>query len=234
MKKVIEVKDLNFSYEETNFKLEDISFEIYEKEIVGIIGPNGSGKTTLILNLVGILKGEGVIKIFDIPLKKGNLKEIRKRMQVVFQNPDDQLFSPTVFDDVSFGPLNLGLKEDEVIKRVDEALKQIDMIQYKNYFPHHLSFGEKKKISIATVISMKPEIVIFDEPTQGLDPKSRRGIIEIIKKIDGTKIIVSHDFDMVKELCNKIILLNNGKILKIGETDKVLNDKNFLEENGLI
>lgn len=234
MKKIIDVKNLNFSYENNTFKLENINFEIYENETVGIVGPNGSGKTTLVLNLVGILFGDGEIKIFDMPLKKENLKEIRKRMQIVFQNPDDQLFSPTVFDDVSFGPLNLDLKEDEVIKRVDEALKEVNMIQYKNHFPNHLSFGEKKKISIATVLSMRPEIIIFDEPTQGLDPKSRKGIIEIIKKINGTKIIVSHDFDMVSELCSRVILLSNGKAISIGEKDEILNNKKLLEESGLI
>ncbi len=234
MKKIIEVKNLNFSYENSTFKLENINFEIYENETVGIVGPNGSGKTTLVLNLVGIMFGDGEIKIFDMPLTKENLKEIRKRMQIVFQNPDDQLFSPTVFDDVSFGPLNLGLKEDEVIKRVDEALNEVNMIQFKNHFPNHLSFGEKKKISIATVLSMRPEIIIFDEPTQGLDLKSRKGIIEIIKKINGTKIIVSHDFDMVSELCSRVILLSNGKIISIGEKYEILNNKKLLEESGLI
>lgn len=234
MKEVIVVKNLNFSYENSDFKLQNISFEVYEGENIGIIGPNGSGKTTLILNLVGILKGEGFIKIFDLPLNKENIKEIRKRVQIVFQNPDDQLFSPTVFDDVSFGPLNLGLKEDEVIKRVDEALKEINMIDYKNRFPYHLSFGERKKISIATVLSMKPEILIFDEPTQGLDPKSKKGVIEIIKKINGTKLIVSHDLDMVDYLCSKIILLKNGKLVSFDIKDKVLNNKKLLEDCELI
>ncbi|MDI6860917.1 MAG: ABC transporter ATP-binding protein [Caldisericia bacterium] len=234
MREAIVVKNLNFSYENSNFKLQNINFVIYERENIGIIGKNGSGKTTLILNLVGILKGDGLIKIFDIPLKKENLKEIRKKVQIVFQNPDDQLFSPTVFDDISFGLLNLGLKEDEVMKRVDDVLKDINMVQYKNYFPNHLSFGEKKKISIATILSMRPEIIIFDEPTQGLDPKSRREIIEIIKKIDGTKIIVSHDLDMIYNLCSKIILLYNGKIISFDDKDKILKDKKLLEECELI
>lgn len=234
MRKAIEVKNLNFLYEETGFKLQNIEFEIFDKESIAIIGPNGSGKTTLILNLAGILKGEGLIKIFDLPLKKENLKEIRKKMQIVFQNPDDQLFSPTVFDDVSYGPLNLGLSKEEVIKRVDEALIEVDMIQYKNFFPNHLSFGEKKKISIATVLAMKPEIIIFDEPTQGLDPKSRRVIIEILKKINGTKIVVSHDFELVNTLCSRVILMNNGKIIKIGNTEEVLNDRKILEDSNLI
>lgn len=234
MKEVIKVKNLSFSYQEGDFRLKNISFKIYEKETVGIIGPNGSGKTTFILNLVGILKGEGEIDVFNMPLNRKNLKEIRKKMQIVFQNPDDQLFSSTVFDDISFGPLNLGLGEEEVIKRVDDALKKIEMIEFKDRVPFHLSFGEKKKISIATVLSMNPEIIIFDEPTQGLDPRSRKGVIEIIKRIDGTKIIISHDLEMIREICSRLILLNNGELIASGEKDKILSNKKLLEDNGLL
>jgi cobalt/nickel transport system ATP-binding protein len=233
MRKAVEVKNLSFSYPDGNFKIQDINFEIFENESVGIIGPNGSGKTTLILNLVGILKGSGEIKIFDITLNRENLKKIRKKLQIVFQNPDDQLFSITVFDDVSFGPLNLGLNRDEVIKSVDEALKEVDMFEYKNYFPQHLSFGQKKKVSIATVLSMKPEIIIFDEPTTGLDPKSRKNIIEIIKNFNGTKVIVSHDLDMIYKICNRVILMNKGKIIKIGYKDEILRDEEILMKNDL-
>lgn len=234
MKEVIKVKNLSFSYQEGDFRLKNISFKIYEKETVGIIGPNGSGKTTLILNLVGILKGEGEIDVFNMPLNRKNLKEIRKKMQIVFQNPDDQLFSSTVFDDISFGPLNLGLGEEEVIKRVDDALKKIEMIEFKDRAPFHLSFGEKKKISIATVLSMNPEIIIFDEPTQGLDPRSRKGVIEIIKRIDGTKIVISHDLEMIREICSRLILLNNGALITSGEKDEILSNKKLLEDNGLL
>lgn len=233
MTKVIEVKNLNFSYPDGNFKLENLNFEVFKNESIAIIGPNGSGKTTLILNLVGILKGEGEIKIFDVPLKKENLKFIRKKIQVVFQNPDDQLFSPTVFDDISFGPLNLGLNKDEVIKKVDYALKVVGMEKYKYHFPQHLSFGQKKKVSIATVLSIEPEVIIFDEPTIGLDPKSRKNIIEIIKNLKGTKIIASHDLDMIYYLCDRVILMNSGKIIKIGYKEEVLKDEELLFNNDL-
>ncbi len=233
MKKVIEVKNLNFSYPDGNFELKNLNFDVLENESVAIIGPNGSGKTTLILNLVGILKGEGEIKIFDITLKRENLKFIRRKIQIVFQNPDDQLFSPTVFDDISFGPLNLGLNKDEVIKKVDCALKAVGMENFKYHFPQHLSFGQKKKISIATVLSMDPEIIIFDEPTIGLDPKSKKNVVEIIKNFKGTKIIASHDLEMINYLCDKIIVMNNGKIIKIGNKEEILKDEELLISNDL-
>jgi len=233
MKKVIEVQNLYYSYANGKFKLNDINFEIYENETIGIIGPNGAGKTTLILNLNGILKGNGLIKIFDMELNKTNIKKIRKQIQIVFQNPDDQLFSPTVFEDVSFGPFNLGLTKDDVLKRVEDALERVGMTEYKYYFPDHLSFGEKKKISIATILSMKPEVMIFDEPTIGLDPYSRKNIVNIISTLKGTKIIASHDLDIIYNLCDRVILLNKGKIIKIGLKDEILKDKNLLEENSL-
>lgn len=233
MKKIIEVKNLNYSYPNGSFKLKNINFEIFEKESVGIIGPNGAGKTTLVLNLNGILFGEGSIRILEYELNKKNLKEIRKRMQIVFQNPDDQLFSSTVYDDVAFGPRNLGLSDKEVEERVKRSLEDVEMINKINFFPEHLSFGEKKRVSIATVLSMNPEIIIFDEPTIGLDPYSKRNITRIIKNIDCTKILVSHDLDMIYELCNRVILMNDGKIVKIGEKNEILLNKKILEENSL-
>jgi|YelNatPaOPRAMG01_1025707.scaffolds.fasta_scaffold01480_2 cobalt/nickel transport system ATP-binding protein len=233
MKKVIEIKNLNYSYQNGNFKLKDINLDIYENETFGIIGPNGSGKTTLILNLNGILIGNGEIKILEIKINRKNINEIRKKIGIVFQNPDDQLFSLTVFDDVAFGPLNLGLDKENIIDRVNEALKEVNMIDFINYFPEHLSFGEKKKISIATVLSMKPDIMIFDEPTIGLDPHSRKNLLNILKNLKGTKIIASHDLDMIYELCDRVVLINDGKIIKIGEKNEILLDKKLLEDNFL-
>lgn len=233
MKKVIETKNLNYSYKDQNFKLKDVNLDIYENETFGLIGPNGAGKTTLILNLNGILTGSGEIKILGIELNKRNINEIRKRVGIVFQNPDDQLFSLTVFDDVAFGPLNLGLDKEEVKSRVIEALKEVNMIGLINCFPDHLSFGEKKRASLATVLSMKSPIMILDEPTIGLDPYSRKNLISILKNLNGTKVISSHDLDMIYELCDRVALLNNGKIVKVGKKEEILLDENLLEENYL-
>lgn len=233
MKKAVEIKNLNYSYQNGNFKLKDINLEIYENETFGIIGPNGAGKTTLILNLNGILVGDGEIIISGVNLNKKNINEIRKRVGIVFQNPDDQLFSLTVFDDVAFGPLNLGLSKEVVQKRVLEALNQVNMLEYIDYFPDQLSFGEKKKVSIATILSIKPEIMVFDEPTIGLDPYSRKNLINFLKTLKGTKIIASHDLDMIYDLCDRVSILNDGKVIKVGEKKEILLNKKLLEENYL-
>jgi len=230
----IEIKNLSYTYPDGNIALNNINLEISENECIALIGPNGSGKTTLILNLNGILRGNGCVKIFNKELSDKNLKEIRKDIGIVFQNPDDQLFMPTVFDDVAFAPLNMNLDEKEVKVRVKNALHDVGMSDYENHCSYHLSFGEKKKISIATILSMNPKIVVFDEPTANLDTKSKKELIKIIKNLkkDGkTIIIATHDLDSVLEVVDRIAILNKT-IVAYGKTREIItNEKLFEDEN---
>ena len=235
MKKIIEISDLCYTYPDGKTALENVDLDIYEGESVGIVGANGAGKTTLILHINGILRenNDGNIKIIDMEMNDKNVKKIRSKIGLVFQNPEDQLFSPTVFEDVSFGPLNMRLPADEVIKRTAEALEMVEMSEFENRSSHHLSEGEKKRISVATVLSMNPEILVLDEPTSNLDPKHRRELINLLKKICKTIIIVSHDLEAVLELCDRTVLMNKGSIVKDGKTMEILSDEKLMEENYL-
>ncbi len=208
----IEINNLHFRYPDGNHALKGINLKVYEGEKVGILGENGAGKTTLILHLNGILKGEGEIKIFGERLNNKNLKKIRKMVGIVFQDPDDQLFSTTVFDDVAYGPLNLGLSIEEVKERVREALKMVELEGFEMRSPWHLSIGEKKRVAIATILSMKPKIICLDEPTANLSPRIRNKLIEIIKNIDETMLIATHDIQLVEKVCSRKIYLEDGKI----------------------
>jgi len=175
-----------------------------------------------------------VVKIFGITVDgRKSLREIRRRVGIVFQNPEDQLFCPTVFDDVAFGPLNYGLPPEEVRARVRSALEAVGMSGFEDRVPHHLSFGEKKRISLATVLSMNPDIILLDEPTSNLDPRSRRKVIEVIASLRVTKVIATHDLEMVLELCERGIIMDDGRIVADGRTSNILNDKDLLEAHGL-
>ncbi len=234
MKKVIEISDLCYSYPDGKIALENINLDIFKGESVGIVGANGAGKTTLILHINGIIRNNnGNIKVVDMEMTDKNVRKIRSKVGLVFQNPEDQLFSPTVFEDVSFGPLNMKLPADEVVKRTTNALEMVEMSGFENRSSHHLSEGEKKRISIATVLSMNPEILVLDEPTSNLDPKHRRELINLLKKINKTIIIVSHDLEAMLELCNRTVLMNKGKIIKDGKTQELMSDKKLMEENYL-
>lgn len=234
MEKAVEIRELNFTYPDGKPALNNINLDIFNGETIGIIGPNGAGKTTLLLHLNCILKGTGMIKIFGIEANGSkNLKEIRKKVGLVFQNPDDQLFSQTVFDDVAFGPINMGFDKESVITRVKESLNYVNIFGFEEKHPYHLSVGEKKKISIATILSMEPEIFVLDEPTGELDPRSKKNIINILKNIKSTKIIATHDLELVLEICNRVFLLDNGSIVSFGETKSILNNVEILEPHGL-
>ena len=233
LKKAIEIKNLSYAYPDGKTALENINLDVFEGESIGIVGPNGAGKTTLILHLNGILRGNCQLKILDMEMNSKNLKNIRSKVGLVFQNPEDQLFSPTVFEDVSFGPLNMRLSPEEVRKRTEEALAQVEMEGFENRSSHHLSEGEKRRISIATVFSMKPGIVVLDEPTSNLDPKHRRELIELLKKFKTTMIIVSHDLEAVLELCERTVLVNKGKIVEDGKTAELMKNEKLMEYNSL-
>jgi len=232
-KLVIWAKELSYRYPDGTNALRGISFEIQEGEKVAVIGPNGSGKSTLLTLLTGIRRGEGELKIFGYPVNKKNAISIKKLVGIVFQNPDDQLFCPTIFEDVAFGPLNMGLSPDEVKQRVDEALENLGLTGYENRSSFHLSFGERKIASLATVLAMQPKLIAMDEPTSNLDLSHRRKIIRWIQKSLETIILTTHDLDMALETCHRVIILNQGKIIADGPTEIILRDQKLLEKNDL-
>jgi cobalt/nickel transport system ATP-binding protein len=233
MDKAIEIESLSFSYPDGQQGLKHINLIVNVGENLAIIGPNGAGKSTLLLHLNGILRGNSTIRIFGLPVEEKNLKEIRRRVGLVFQDPEDQLFSPTVFDDVAFGPINMGYSESEVRQRVTEALKSVRMNGYEQRSPHHLSVGEKKRVAIATVLSLSPGLLVLDEPTSNLDPRSKWSLIELLRQLPKTKMIATHDLELVKALCQRTIILDEGEIVAEGSTEKILNDIPLLKAHGL-
>ena len=230
---IIKVSDLHFAYPDEHVALRGVSFNLCEGDKVALVGPKGAGKSTLMLQLNGILDGRGGIEIGGMRLTRDNLPVIRAMVGLVFQNPDDQLFSPTVFEDVAFGPLHMGLPEDEVLARVDSALEAVRMSSYRDRLSHHLSVGEKKRIAIATVLSMNPKILILDEPSAGLDPRARRTLINLLRDLPITMLISTHDMRMVQELFPRTIVMDDGRIVADGMTKEILEDETFLNEHGL-
>ncbi|MFH1663035.1 MAG: ABC transporter ATP-binding protein [Chloroflexota bacterium] len=233
MRELITVKNLSFSYPDGQKALTDVSLGIYRGDSVAIVGPNGAGKSTLVLHFNGILRSNGHIKLMGKAVDDNNLKWVRGKVGLVFQNPDDQLFSPTVFDDVAFGPMNMGYSQAEVERAVKMALEMVGMSGFEKRSPHHLSVGEKKRIAMATVLSMSPEVLVIDEPTSNLDPRGKWDIIEVLKGLSVTKIIVSHDLEMVRELCPRMIIIDRGRVAADGKTADILADKKLLAEHGL-
>jgi cobalt/nickel transport system ATP-binding protein len=229
----IEVDHLNYSYPDGTAALHDVSLHIAPGEKVALVGPNGAGKSTLILHLNGILSGQGSVRVCGLTVDKQNLGKVRSSIGLVFQSPDDQLFSPTVFDDVAFGPLYQGLPEVEVYKMVDQALESVHMLAYKQRVSHHLSMGEKKRIAIATVLSMRPEVLVLDEPTGGLDPRSRRSLIHLLDELPLTMLVSTHDMHMVHEIFPRMIVLDEGRVVADGTTETLMADPTFLEAHGL-
>lgn len=229
----IEIEQLHYSYPDGHQALRGVSLHIEPCEKVALVGPNGAGKSTLILHLNGILSGNGRVRVAGLPVVKENLGKIRARVGLVFQNPDDQLFSPTVYDDVAFGPIYQGLSPDEVRQRVEKALAVVNMSDYLQRVSHHLSVGEKKRIAIATVLSMDPEILVLDEPTAGLDPRARRSLIKLLDNLDITMLVSSHDMLMVRELFPRMVIMDNGSIVADGPTQELMANEALLTAHGL-
>jgi cobalt/nickel transport system ATP-binding protein len=228
---IVEAKNLEFTYPDTTHALLDISFRIRHGESVAIVGVNGAGKSTLLLHLNGYLTPtSGQVCIGDFPLTQETLQEVRRTVGMVFQDPDDQLFMSTVYDDVAFGPLNLGLPIEEVDSRVKTALETVGVLALKDRPPHRLSSGQKRRVAIATVLSMSPDILVMDEPTSGLDPQARRRLIEMLQTFKHSKIIATHDLDMVLDLCERTIILNEGKIQADGKTSDIFQDEKLLTD----
>lgn len=230
----LEVRNLCFSYPDGQNAVKDISFTIHHGESVGIIGANGAGKSTLLMLLMGILfPDKGEVLVGDVHVTKKTLPIIRKRLGMVFQDPEDQLFMTTVYDDVAFGPRNYKLDEKEVKSRVNEALEIVGIPHLKDRAPFKLSGGEKRSAAIASVLSMQPDVLIMDEPTSALDPKARRKLINLLESFEHTKLITSHDLDMVLETCKRIIVIKNGKIVADGDAEKILANAELLDSCGL-
>ena len=230
---VVRVNDLHFSYPDGHVALRGISLKLCAGDKVALVGPNGAGKSTLMLHMNGILDGRGDIEVGGMRLTHDNLPLIRAMVGLVFQNPDDQLFSPTVFEDVAFGPLHMGLPEAEVMARVDSALEAVRMSAYRERLSHHLSVGEKKRIAIATVLSMNPKILILDEPSDGLDPRARRTLINLLRELPITMLVSTHDMKLVQELFPRMIVMDDGYIVADGKTKDILQDEKLLTEHGL-
>lgn len=230
---MIEFKDVSYSYGNNIDAVKNINLAIGKKRTVGIVGANGAGKSTLLLLLCGLIFADkGEILIDKIKLSKSSLKELRRRIGMVFQESDDQLFMTTVSDDVAFGPRNHGLDEDEVEKNIIEALEIMNILHLKDKAPYNLSGGEKRSVAISSVLSMHPEILIMDEPTSSLDPKARRGLINQIKRLEHTKIIASHDLDMIMDTCDTVVILKYGEIIYTGGLE-ILSNEHFMDECGL-
>ncbi len=229
----IEIKNLTFSYPDGTQALSDVTLSISPGEKVALVGPNGAGKSTLILHLNGILMGQGSVRVCGLEVVKENLGRVRSCVGLVFQSPEDQLFSPTVFDDVAFGPLYQGLPAQEVVQNVNYALDAVHMLAYKQRVSHHLSMGEKKRIAIATVLSMRPEVLVLDEPTGGLDPRSRRSLIHLLDELPLTMLVSTHDMHLVKEIFPRMIVLDEGRVAVDGPTQALMDDPALLEAHGL-
>lgn len=233
MHHTIEVRSLRFAYPDGYLALRGVDLHISPGEKVALVGPNGAGKSTLILHLNGILRGEGDVRVCGLPVQDENLGKIRASVGLVFQDPDDQLFSPSVGEDVAFGPMYMGLAEADVGRRVDQALAAVGMPGSAERVPHHLSGGEKKRIAIATVLAMEPEILVLDEPTAGLDPRGRRGLIRLLAELPQTMLVSTHDLRMVEELFLRTVVLDQGQIVADQATADLMADTAMLAAHGL-
>ncbi len=231
---VLDVRGLAFAYPDGHQALFGVDLHIHRGERVALLGPNGAGKTTLVLHLNGILTaGAGTVEVSGLPVGRSTLTEIRRRVGVVFQDPDDQLFMPTVRDDVAFGPANLGLRGADLDERVEQALAAVGMTAYASRPPHHLSFGQRRRVAVATVLAMRPEILVLDEPSSNLDPASRRELAEILLGLDVTLLMVTHDLPYALQVCQRSVILSGGVIAADGPTRQVLGDSELMATHRL-
>jgi cobalt/nickel transport system ATP-binding protein len=234
MTSTLKISGLAYAYPDGHQALFGVNLDIHRGERVALLGPNGAGKTTLVLHLNGILSGGvGSVEVNGLPVGKDNLLEIRRRVGVVFQDPDDQLFMPTVHDDVAFGPANMGLTGTELEARVAEALDLVGMREFADRPPHHLSFGQRRRVAVATVLAMRPEILVLDEPSSNLDPASRRELADILRALDITVLMVTHDLPYALELCPRAVVLADGVIVADGRTREILLDDELMRANRL-
>ncbi len=230
---IIRIEDLSFVYPDGRQALTAVNLSVGAREKVAIVGPNGAGKSTLFLHLNGILRGHGCVRVAGMDIGDKTVRAVRARVGLVFQDPDDQLFSPTVFDDVAFGPLHMGCPEDEVRLRVVRALSAVGMSGHEDHMPHHLSLGERKRVAIATVLAMDSEILVLDEPSAGLDPRARRNLIALLADLPQTMLVASHDMRLVWELCERTVVMDAGRLVADGATRDLLQDAPLMDRHGL-
>lgn len=233
MQPVIEVNHLTFRYPDGRLALDDVHFKIEVGEKTVLLGANGAGKSTLLLHLNGILTGEGSVRVEGVELNQKTLPSIRARVGMIFQNPDDQLFSPTVYEDVAYGPYYQGLSQADMEERVKAALAAVHMEGFAKRMPFHLSNGEKKRIAIATVLSMRPPVLAFDEPTAGLDPRGQREMAELFMELPQTMLIATHDLDFARKVARRALVLNQGKLVADAPLTTILENPDFLLQYGL-
>ena len=230
----LEIRDLAYTYPDGHAALDGVDLVVSRGERVAVLGPNGAGKTTLVLALNGINAAtRGTVTVTGLPVEKQNLAEIRRRVGIVFQDPDDQLFMPTVGDDVAFGPANLGLRGEDLDARTAEALAAVGMAHATDRAPHHLSFGERRRVALATVLAMRPDVLVLDEPSSNLDPQARRELAEIVLGLDVTTIMVTHDLPYALQLCGRAVILDGGRIVVDGPTRDVLADRDLMAAHRL-
>jgi len=233
----LEIKDLAFAYPDGNQALFGVNLTVNQGERVALLGPNGAGKTTLVMHMNGIHPAaHGEVRVAGELVDasdKANLRSIRSKVGIVFQDPDDQLFMPTVGEDVAFGPYNMGVRGSELEKVVVDALELVGMVEFKDRPPHHLSFGQRRRVAVATVLAMKPEILVLDEPSSNLDPASRRELADILRSLAITTVMVTHDLPYALELCERSVILSGGIIVADKKTREILGDKNLLQAHRL-
>jgi cobalt/nickel transport system ATP-binding protein len=230
----LEVSDLSFRYPDGTIALDHVNLRVDAGEHVAVLGPNGAGKTTLALHLNGILRASsGRVHVTGLPVVKANLGEVRRRVGIVFQDPDDQLFMPTVRDDVAFGPANLGLRGVELDHRVEEALGAVGLLDHGHRTPHHLSFGQRRRAALATVLAMRPEVLVLDEPSSNLDPVARRELADLLRTLPQAVLIVTHDLPCAVELCARAVIMNDGCVVADGPTRTLLRDAKLMRANRL-
>jgi cobalt transport protein ATP-binding subunit len=237
MSAAVEVVNLRYRYHDGTEALRGVSFRVGPGECVGLLGPNGSGKSTLLLHLNGILPEKprlvGAVWINNEPIEPANLEKTRRQVGLLFQDADDQLFCPTVQEDVAFGPQQLGLAEAEVEARVRRALAQVGLVDFGNRATHHLSQGEKRRVCLAGVLACEPTMLVLDEPTSDLDPRGRREFKALLRQVPGTKLIATHDLELVVELCQRVIVLDRGLVVADGPTVELLNNEQLMLAHGL-
>ncbi|HSQ37959.1 MAG TPA: ABC transporter ATP-binding protein [Acidimicrobiia bacterium] len=231
---VVATSGLRFSYPDGRLALDGVDLHVHPGEQVALLGPNGAGKTTLVLHLNGILlPRQGTVHVAGIPVTKENFAEVRRRVGIVFQDPDDQVFMPTVYEDVAFGPANLGLRGAQLEARVEAALAAVGMEALRDRAPHHLSFGERRLVAIATVLAMEPEILVLDEPSANLDPAGRRELADVLRRLGLTMLMVTHDLPYALLLCDRAVVMNRGRIAADGPIEEVLSDTMLMAANRL-
>lgn len=228
---MIRFEHVSFAYEKEAPVLRDLTFEIQEGEAVGLIGANGAGKSTLMKILLGLLPHAGTVTVDGVAVEKKNLAEVRRKLGFVLQDSDNQMFMPTVYEDMMFAPRNYGLSKEEAEQRVDQTLAQLGLLDLKHRYNHKISGGEKRMAAIATILAMEPKAILMDEPSTALDPVNRRTVIRTINRLSMTKLIASHDLDMILDTCDRVILLSHGQIAADGSAEQILRDQKLLEAN---